>query len=378
MWRVNLAGDCGFTSATRGINASSVYASNHGPSDSPRVGFHNFWSPPRDNYDTRFRDNAQFVTPGGDLTFRTQVNGMGYRSCPNRSRPPSLDAANAPKGGQIVSPHASNQERLARELKTSRFDMTILAHSDYHGGTDGVSDLTIGFIHECGYDSISVEASEKVVTGWTNYRTGRSGPTVEYFIKKALVNFPWLHYLEAHAAVDFYDKLQKLSAGYLLPLLPFDTSKLSFNFEGLCPPGLGTLRYAEVGSAFMDILPRLLLTTKSEVTSAIATVGFESNNGYNLLWRNLELTVPGFAPIVPILPPTWHRDSDVFDFCQAHLLYFRLQAKKNNYCNARTRTSIFLRAIANSEYADIVTLLQAQVSSYCKHNDDGIFPTTYG
>ena len=85
---------------------------------------------------------------------------MGYRSCPNRSRPPSLDAANAPKGGQIVSPHASNQERLARELKTSRFDMTILAHSDYHGGTDGVSDLTIGFIHECGYDSISVEASK--------------------------------------------------------------------------------------------------------------------------------------------------------------------------------------------------------------------------
>jgi hypothetical protein len=160
--------------------------------------------------------------------------------------------------------------------------------------------------------------------------------------------------------------------------MPFNTIKLSFNFEGLCPPGLGTLRYPEVGSAFMDILPRLLPTTESEVLSTISTVGFESNNGYDLLWRILELTVLGFDPTVSILPPTWHRDSDVFDFCQAHLLYFRLQAKKNNYCNARTRTSIFLRAIANSEYADIVTLLQAQVSSYCKHNDDGIFPTTYG
>ena len=55
--------------------------------------------------------------------------------------------------------------------------------------------------------------------------------------------------------MDFYDKLQKLSAGCFLPLMPFDTIKLSFNFESLCPPGLGTLRYAEVGSAFMDILP---------------------------------------------------------------------------------------------------------------------------
>jgi hypothetical protein len=134
------------------------------------------------------------------------------------------------------------------------------------------------------------------------------------------------------------------------------------------------LRYAEVGSAFMDILPRILPTTESKVTSAIATIGFESNNGYDLLWHILELTVPGFDPTVPILPPTWHRDSYVFNFCQAHLLYFHLQAKKNNYFDARTRTSIFLRAIANSEYADISTLLQAQVSSFRNTNDDGYLP----
>ena len=101
------------------------------------------------------------------------------------------------------------------------------------------------------------------------------------------VNFPRLRSLDARAAVDFYDKLQKLSAGYLLPLMPFDAIKLSFNFEGLCPPGLGTHRYSEAGSAIMDILPRLLPTTSTEITSAVATVGFESNNGYDLLWRVL-------------------------------------------------------------------------------------------
>ena len=111
--------------------------------------------------------------------------------------------------------------------------------------------------------------------------------------------------LDARVAVNFYDRLQKISAGYFLPLMPFDAIKLSFKFEGLCPPGLGTSRYGEIGSVLMDILPRLLPATIPEVASAISTVGFESNNGYDLFWRVLELTIPGFDPTIPILPPVW-------------------------------------------------------------------------
>ena len=77
---------------------------------------------------------------------------------------------------------------------------------------------------------------------------------VECIIKKALPNFPKLKSLDPRVAVDFYDRLQKLSAGYLLPLMPVDALKRSFKFEGLCPPGLGTTRYREIGSSLMDIL----------------------------------------------------------------------------------------------------------------------------
>jgi len=156
--------------------------------------------------------------------------------------------------------------------------------------------------------------------------------------------------------------------------MPFDSVKLSFNFEGLCPPGLGTLRYAEIASALMEVLPRLIPTTIPDVHSALTTIGFESNNGYDLLWRLLELAVPSFDPTAPIIPPVWHRDSNVFEFCQAHLLYFRLQAKKNNYFDACMRTTIFLRAISTSEYADIVTLLQTQIDSFRNPDDDGYLP----
>jgi hypothetical protein len=248
--------------------------------------------------------------------------------------------------------------------------------------------LTEKFICNCGYNSFSPESTkevlfcyndimmvhQKVIAGWVNSRSGWSGPSVEYILEKALVNFPVLHYPVACKTVDFYNKLQKLLAGYLLPLMPFDLIKLSFNFEGLCPPSLGTHRYAEIGTALMEVLPRLLPTTNADIQSAIAAVGFESNNGFDLLWRILELAVPGFDPTVPILPPVWHQDSKVLKFHQSYLLYFQLQSKKNTYFDACLRTSIFLHAIPTSDYTDIVTLLQTQVDMYRNPDDEGYLP----
>jgi hypothetical protein len=195
---------------------------------------------------------------------------------------------------KIISPRVDDREKFARDRQLSIFDIPGLAHDLYHGGSDGVEELTINFLHECGYNYFSLEAPEdvllcyrdiqlvhrKVTSGWFNSRSSRSGHHLEYIIKKALPNFPKLKSLDARVAVNFYDRLQKITVGYLLPLMPFDAIKLSFKFEGLCPPGLGTSRYGEIGSVLMDILPRLLLASIPEVASAIATVGFESNNGY--------------------------------------------------------------------------------------------------
>ncbi len=187
----------------------------------------------------------------------------------------------------------SMTEKIARDRQLSIFDIPGLANDLYHGGSDGVEELTITFLHECGYNSFAPEAPEdvllcyrdiqlvhrKVMSGWFNSRSSRSGPPLEYIIEKALPNFPKLKSLDAWVAVDFYDRLQKISAGYLYPLMPFDAIKLSFKFEGLCPPGLGTSRYGEIGSALMDILPasfrplfqrlhRLLLLWDSSPTMA--------------------------------------------------------------------------------------------------------------
>ncbi len=74
---------------------------------------------------------------------------------------------------------------------------------------------------------------------WENRRTQQRGPLVDRILEKGLPVFPRLDTLEVSATVDFYDKLHKTSALFLLPLMLFDAINLNTGFEGLCPPGLG-------------------------------------------------------------------------------------------------------------------------------------------
>jgi hypothetical protein len=109
------------------------------------------------------------------------------------------------------------------------------------------------------------------------------GPMVEYILEKALPVFPRLHSLDVADAVKLYNGLQKISMRYLLPLMPFDLVCLVFDFVGLCPPGLGTIRYAAISSAWMDVLLWILPQSSADVKFVIFSVSFESNDGFDLL-----------------------------------------------------------------------------------------------
>ena len=293
-----------------------------------------------------------------------------------------------PMGGRITSPRATDKERQARKLHISRHDIAGLASQDYHGGKHGVTDLSISFIHTCGYRSFSPEIEDdvlpcygsiqllhkKVKSAWMNPRTLQSGPSVERILEKGLTVFPKLRGTTAREAVAFYESLQQVGTSYLLPIMPFDTVCLDNNYEGLFPPGLGTDTYCECCVAMLEVLPRLIPVGDYEIGAKLSSVRNSSRNGYDLLWRLLELFVPGFDPTIPIAQPVWTSDSSILDFCQGHMLYFRLQAKKNMFFSSRDRTTIFLRAVTPSEYADVVTSLQTSVDAYPHPDNDGILP----
>jgi hypothetical protein len=194
-------------------------------------------------------------------------------------------------------------------------------------------------------------------------------------LEKGLIVFPKLKMLTAKDTVHFYDKLQELLAGYLLPLMPFDVICLEFNFKDLFVPGLGTECYTDCAAALMEVLPCLLPARDSEVQVAISAVRGKSKNGYDLFWRVLELAVPGFDPTIPIDQPRWDRGMDVLEFSRDHELYFCLLAKKHIYIDARTRTSMFLCVITSSEYADVITTIQSHVDVFRHEDNDGFLPT---
>ncbi len=178
-------------------------------------------------------------------------------------------------------------------------------------------------------------------------------------------------------AVEFYDKFQDLSKDYLLPLMPFNAVWLVNNFEGLFVPGLGTQRYQECASALFELLPRLLPVSNPEIHAKLCSVHIESNNGYDLFWHVFKLTVPAFDPTVPLQAPGWDHDADILDFGRRYELYFQLQAKNQVYFNTPDCTTMFLRAIASTEYANIVTSLQLNIDSYRHPDNEYFLPQNY-
>jgi hypothetical protein len=227
---------------------------------------------------------------------------------------PSTPAA---LGGPIISPRNWDKETQAWTLGASQFDAIRLACSSYHVGDDGVPTLTEDIIQKCGYTCIKASADKVVVCYndikwvhkkvwelWYNSSSNSMGPQVDRILQKSLSVFPRLTSTDTGNVITFYDWLQELSMNHLLALMPFDAIMLQYWFEGLCPPGLGLTRYGAMCKALMELLSWLIPgSTSPQINAALALVCYESGNGYDYLWRVLELTVLGFDPATAIPVP---------------------------------------------------------------------------
>ena len=102
-------------------------------------------------------------------------------------------------------------------------------------------------------------------------------------------------------------------------------------------------------------------------------VRMESGNGFDLLWRIMALSVPGFDPTIQVKLPVWV-DKDIFDFALSFLLYFRLQRKRGVVQDDRTQSISFLNTITEPAYADALTTLYTCVTNSVSGIDDGYLP----
>jgi hypothetical protein len=207
-------------------------------------------------------------------------------------------------------------------------------------------------------------AHRRIWDTWYNPTANTYGTQIDRILLKSFKWFPTLDSLTMEDVINFYDCFQELLNPHLLAIMPFDSIVLKNRYEALYIPGLGTRCYAACGRALMDLLPRQLPGSLSLRITTLAAVWCETNNGYDYLWRVLELTVPGFDLVVAIQTPQWADSNDIFHFAQAYLLFFRLQGKMHFHYTDWTRSGIFIRAIQHLDYADTVTTLKSHVNSY--------------
>ncbi len=267
--------------------------------------------------------------------------------------------------GPILSPWQQKDQTPG----VSCFDVEQLATLEYHGDKDGGVELTASFLGNCGYNMILtkdvvtcfndiISAHRRIRESLHNPVMNTFGPQVDRILLKSFKLFPQLDSTATEDVVNFYNHPQELSTSHLLAIMQLSTIVLKNCLEGLCIPGLGTQRYADSRQALMDFLPCLIPgTLSSHINATLVARCNKSNNGYDYLWRVLEFSIPGFDPVIPIQTPQWSDCDNIFQFSQAYLLYFCLQAKMHYHFTDCTRSGIFLRAIQHSNYVDTVTTL---------------------
>ncbi len=146
----------------------------------------------------------------------------------------------------------------------------------------------------------------------------------------------------------------------------FNCVCIKMGFEALCPPSLGVPRYVAIVQVLLEVLPKLLPKSDSQINTLITVVRMETKNGYDLLFRVLTLAVPGFDPAIPVRLPIWSNDDDLTLHC--HSPFTIASTQKRVYTMMIGHKNIaFLQAITEPAYTN--------VSNYYALEDDEYLPS---
>jgi hypothetical protein len=147
-------------------------------------------------------------------------------------------------------------------------------------------------VHKCGYTELNstnmiksyndiIYLQAEVLDRWDHPCGLYRGPQINRILEKGLPTLPHLTCLMVSNTVEFYNAFQKTSAIYLLPVMPFNCISFRMGSEALCPPGLGIQRYATIARVLMEILPKILPHSNTQINSIVNMVRMDSGNGYD-------------------------------------------------------------------------------------------------
>jgi hypothetical protein len=110
-------------------------------------------------------------------------------------------------------------------------DIAGLSNKDYHGSIGGHNLLTVSIVHKCGYTELNspnviksyddiIYLHAEVIDRWEHPCGLYRGPQINRILVMGLPTFPCLTHLMVSNTVKLYNAFQKMSAIYLLLVMP--------------------------------------------------------------------------------------------------------------------------------------------------------------
>lgn len=140
--------------------------------------------------------------------------------------------------------------------------------------------------------------------------------------------FEKLENTEARAVLQWYKKTAASLVHYNIALMPFDDVELRYKAVGLCFPGVGRVRYNEMGTRHLALfleakLPMDEDASDTHLAQALSLVASKTHpNGYEILQALLEETIPNYRlGDMEMQWPTYEKFDSPYVYAQVMLQY---------------------------------------------------------
>jgi hypothetical protein len=178
--------------------------------------------------------------------------------------------------------------------------------------------------------------------------------------------------LDMTVVVHWYGKLAPTILPMNVALIPFDAIEIGHGHIGLCPPGVGTLKYWSMASALFDLLARSLPKDLQDLDFWITLHQDSDQDGYRLLHHVFTISLPGFSPTITLSYPAWSDYDSIPGYASAAFTYYRLLHKTGQVTTARDQSLTFLKGIRHPSLLGILEVYTHRIPQNAK--PDGSLP----
>jgi hypothetical protein len=299
---------------------------------------------------------------------------------PNAPPPPT---PRTPKFGSINGERSGNPAQMGYSVKKCR-------EEEYLMGYTGVPSLTqedlerLGFLDPVEtFDTIGPAHYSLMNTYEGNKYDGYTrGPKHDKLMQASL--FEKLEQTDARSVLQWYKKTAASLVHYNIALMPFDDVELRYKAVGLCFPGVGRVRYNEMGrhlALFVETkLPMDEDAPNTHLAQALSLVASKTHpNGYEILQALLEETIPNYRlDDMEMQWPTYENYDSPYVYAQVMLQQVNMARKRGQVISQRVVVKTFLRNIVDYAKKDchgwVAVMMKDQLENL---DDDQVLPQKF-